>query len=83
MKLDIIKNKEFKIREKKILLDPKGKQFTQAKAKSLAKYDRIVLISGHYKGVDERVAGKVVAATIVEALVCRVGIHLWVAHSDF
>lgn len=39
-----------------VLLSAKGKQFTQAKAKSLAKYDHIILIAGHYKGVDERVA---------------------------
>ena len=39
-----------------ILLSAKGKQFNQAKAKSLARYDHIILIAGHYKGVDERVA---------------------------
>lgn len=39
-----------------ILLSAKGRQFNQAKAKSLAKYDHIILIAGHYKGVDERVA---------------------------
>lgn len=38
-----------------ILLTPGGKKFDQAKARELAGLDRIVLICGHYEGVDERV----------------------------
>ena len=37
-----------------ILLGPKGGQFSQAKAHELTKEDHIVLIAGHYEGVDER-----------------------------
>lgn len=40
---------------RKILLEPAGKPFTQNDAKRLAKYDAIILIAGHYEGVDERV----------------------------
>ena len=39
-----------------ILLSPRGKQFDQATAKRLAKYDQLVFICGRYEGVDERVA---------------------------
>ncbi len=39
-----------------ILLSAKGKRFDQAKARELATCDRIVLLSGRYEGVDERVA---------------------------
>jgi len=39
-----------------ILLSAKGKVLTQQRVRSLAKYDQIILIAGHYKGVDERVA---------------------------
>jgi tRNA (guanine37-N1)-methyltransferase len=39
----------------KILLDPKGKTYTQKVAKALTKYEEIVLVCGHYEGVDERV----------------------------
>lgn len=46
-----IKNQKFKI----ILLDPAGKPFNQKEAERLAKYDQLILISGHYKGIDERV----------------------------
>lgn len=39
-----------------ILFSAKGKVFTQADAKRLATYDRLVLLCGRYEGVDERVA---------------------------
>ena len=39
-----------------ILTSAKGKQFTTADAKRLAKYKRVVIICGRYEGVDERVA---------------------------
>jgi len=38
-----------------ILLSPKGKVFDQAYAADLAKETEIVIICGHYEGVDERV----------------------------
>ncbi|MDD5680453.1 MAG: tRNA (guanosine(37)-N1)-methyltransferase TrmD [Candidatus Omnitrophica bacterium] len=40
---------------KVILLSPQGKKFEQKTARRLAKTDRLVLICGHYEGVDERV----------------------------
>ena len=43
-----------------IYLSPKGKNFTQQKAVELSKKDRIVLLCGHYEGVDERVLEKIV-----------------------
>ena len=39
-----------------ILFSAKGKTFTQADARRLAKYDQLILICGRYEGVDERVA---------------------------
>ncbi len=38
-----------------ILLSPRGRLFNQAAAKALCKTKRLVLICGHYEGVDERV----------------------------
>jgi len=38
-----------------ILLCPKGKKFNQGTAKRISKLKNIVLICGHYEGVDERV----------------------------
>ncbi len=53
------KSKNLKISKTKtriILLSAKGKVLTQAHIRTLSKYDQLILIVGHYKGVDERVA---------------------------
>lgn len=39
-----------------ILFSAKGKTFTQADARRLAQYERLILVCGRYEGVDERVA---------------------------
>lgn len=49
-----IKNKEIK-KSKIILLDATGEKFTQAKALQLSKVEHLILIAGHYEGVDHRV----------------------------
>ena len=41
-------------RSRTILLGPKGKKFTQAMAHELAGEEHIILVAGHYEGVDER-----------------------------
>jgi len=46
-----IKNKKSKI----ILLSPQGKKLNQELVKELAKLKHLILICGHYEGVDERV----------------------------
>jgi tRNA (guanine37-N1)-methyltransferase len=38
-----------------ILLTPQGRKLTQKAAEDLAKYDWLMLICGHYEGVDERI----------------------------
>lgn len=50
-KKQLAKSKNIKI----ILLSPRGKLFNQQKAQELSKIDHLVLICGHYEGVDERV----------------------------
>lgn len=39
-----------------ILLDPRGKKFNQRYAESLTKKTNIILVCGHYEGVDQRFA---------------------------
>ena len=39
----------------RILLTPRGKLLTSERARELSKLDRLVLLCGHYEGVDERV----------------------------
>jgi tRNA (guanine37-N1)-methyltransferase len=43
-------------RERVLLLSAQGGRFTQATARRLVGYERIVLICGRYEGVDERVS---------------------------
>jgi len=60
MKVDVIdkaitalkkENKKTKV----ILLDTKGEIYKQEKAKRLSKEEHLILIAGHYEGVDQRV----------------------------
>ena len=60
MKIDVIdkavaalkkENKKTKV----ILLDTKGEMYKQEKAKQLSKEKHLILIAGHYEGVDQRV----------------------------
>lgn len=43
-----------------IYLSPKGKTFNQQKAIELSKLDRVVLLCGHYEGIDQRVIDEIV-----------------------
>lgn len=38
-----------------IYLSPQGQVLTQQKAKELCSYDRLILLCGHYEGIDERI----------------------------
>lgn len=39
-----------------VLLSPQGRLFTQSIAQELSRHDNLILICGHYEGVDERVS---------------------------
>ena len=56
--------KQSKLEAKVILLTPQGRRLNQKLAKSLAKYKHLILICGHYEGVDERVRGHLVEEEI-------------------
>ncbi len=58
IRVDVIDKALNKIKTKKskvLLLDAAGKKFTQKKAAELSKIDHIILIAGHYEGIDHRV----------------------------
>lgn len=58
MKVDIIDAAVSALKKKNtkvILLDAGGKTFTQKQASSLSKEKHLILIAGHYEGVDHRV----------------------------
>ncbi|MCJ7740368.1 tRNA (guanosine(37)-N1)-methyltransferase TrmD [Candidatus Microgenomates bacterium] len=48
-------NSKFKNKERIVNLDPGGKMFTQAKARKYTKLDHLMLICGHYEGIDSRI----------------------------
>lgn len=43
-----------------IYMSPKGKVLTQEHAKELLAYDSIIILCGHYEGVDQRVIDKII-----------------------
>jgi len=49
------KSKAARKQARVILLCPAGEKFQQAKAKRLSRYKQLILICGHYEGIDERV----------------------------
>lgn len=53
-------NEETEEKPRLIYMSPKGKTFTQEKAKELASLDRVVLLCGHYEGIDQRVIDEIV-----------------------
>jgi tRNA (guanine37-N1)-methyltransferase len=58
LRVDIIDTalKNLKTKSSKvILLDATGQKFTQQKAQELSKLNHLILIAGHYEGVDHRV----------------------------
>lgn len=70
MRVDVIdkaltytKNRLPNIESKSILLDPRGKTYDQKTAEKFSKFKHLILICGHYEGVDERVK-KLVDGTI-------------------
>ena len=52
---DLTRSSKLATRSSTILLSPTGKVFNQKKARQFAKKDHLILICGHYEGVDYRV----------------------------
>ncbi len=88
MRVDVFYKALAKIKTQKaktVLTSAKGKQFSQQKAKEYAKLAHLILIAGHYEGIDERVldlvdeeislgdfvltGGEIVIAAIVDSVV--------------
>ena len=43
-----------------IYMSPKGKVLTQQRAKELLEYDGLILLCGHYEGIDQRIIDEIV-----------------------
>ena len=47
-------------KSKVIYMSPQGKVLTQSKAQELAEYDNLIILCGHYEGIDARVLEEIV-----------------------
>lgn len=63
MKPDVVYNSYKAIKKTKgtktIYLSPQGKVLTQEKVKSLSKEEHLILLCGHYEGIDQRVLDEI------------------------
>jgi len=62
LKVDVVekaiqkaKDKKSSKKQKVILLDPRGKTYDQKKAKEFSKIQHLILVCGHYEGIDGRI----------------------------
>ena len=49
-----------RVRRRVLYMSPKGQVLTQGKAADLSGYDQLILLCGHYEGVDQRVIDEIV-----------------------
>lgn len=61
---DAVKKIKGKRKAKVVLMSPSGKRLTQKLAHDLAKQESLIILCGHYEGVDERVRQKCVDESI-------------------
>jgi len=61
---DAVKKIKGKRKAKVLLMTPSGKSFSQKHAHQLAKEKNVIIICGHYEGVDERVRAHLVDESI-------------------
>jgi tRNA (guanine37-N1)-methyltransferase len=54
--VDHVKGEETLANPKILLMSPQGETYTQKKAKELALEQELIILCGHYKGIDERVS---------------------------
>ena len=55
---EIIKNLSGTVRT--VYMSPKGKVLTQTDAKRLSEYDNLIILCGHYEGVDQRICDEII-----------------------
>ncbi len=57
---DILAKSNEGVRRRVVYMSPRGKVFNQDKAKELASLDQLIILCGHYEGVDARVIEEIV-----------------------
>src|SRR3990167_5434374 len=60
LKIDVLERALANVKKEKktktILLDPRGKRFTQKKVEEYSLLNQLIIVCGHYEGVDERIS---------------------------
>ena len=56
--LEIMKDLSGTVR--RVYMSPKGKVLTQDDAKRLSEYDNLIILCGHYEGVDQRICDEII-----------------------
>ena len=59
------KRSEQNLKRRVIFMSPSGSLFNQKKAEELAAYDQLIILCGHYEGVDRRILDEIVALLFV------------------
>ena len=57
---DIVEKSPEAARRRVVYMSPRGKVFDQAKARELAALDQLIILCGHYEGVDARIIEEIV-----------------------
>ena len=57
---DIVAKSEGVEKRRVIYMSPRGKVFNQAKARELSELDQLIILCGHYEGVDARIIEEIV-----------------------
>lgn len=59
LKIDVLEKALASVKKepksKTILLDPRGRRFTQKKAEEYSLLNQLIIVNGHYEGIDERI----------------------------
>ena len=56
----ITSNHSAELKKKVIYMSPRGQVFNQKKAEELSQYDNLIIICGHYEGIDQRIIDEIV-----------------------
>lgn len=57
---DLLASLSTDTKKRVIYLSPQGKTLTQEKARALCEYDNLILLCGHYEGIDQRLLDTIV-----------------------
>ena len=60
VKREVIADLGSEIKSKVIYMSPQGNVLTQKKAQELSEYDNLIILCGHYEGIDSRVLEEIV-----------------------